>query len=235
MLETTFDALKTYDWGVDPKILRPLDEAVLAAHGNAAACKELEDRLVAVLKTEVPRAAKDAVCRVLRTIGTVASLPALTALLPDEKLSHMARFAMERIPAPEAGQALRSALPKVAPKLQIGIIQSLGARGEATAIPALNIMLASKDPAVIRAAALALGAIGLPDSNKALAGAKPNAATPAWTKAAIADASLACAENLLAHGRKSDAKATYERLLAGNPTKPVKLAATRGLQACSAS
>lgn len=231
MLDETFDALKTYDWGVDPKVLRPLDDAVVAAHGNAAACKELEDRLLAVLKTEVPRAAKDAVCRLLRTIGSVASIPVLTALLADEKLSHMARYALERIPAPEADQALRSALPKVAPKIKIGVISSLGARREATAIPALQIMLASTDPGVAQSAANALGAIALPDANKALAAIKP---TPA-TKAAIADASLACAENLLAHGRKPDAKATYERILASNPTKPVKLAATRGLQACSAS
>ena len=230
MLDETIDALKTYDWGMDPKVLRPLDEAIVSTHGDAAARKALEERLLAVLKAEVPRAAKDAVCRWLRTIGTVASVPVLTALLPDEKLSHMARYALERIPGPEAAQALRSAIPKVAPKLKIGLISSLEARRDATAIPALQIMLASADPGVAQSAAYALGAIGLPEANKALAAAKP---TPA-TKAAIAEASLACAENLLAHGLKADAKATYERLLASTPAKPVQFAATRGLKACSA-
>ncbi|MEI8037013.1 MAG: HEAT repeat domain-containing protein [Verrucomicrobiota bacterium] len=225
MLDETFDALKTYDWGVDPKILRPLDEAVVAAHGNAAACKVLEDRLIAVLKTDAPRAAKDAICRVLRTIGTVASVPALTALLADDKLSHMARYALERIPAPEAGNALRSALPKAAAKQQIGVLQSLGARHDATAIPALQVMLGSKDPGVAPAAARALGALALPAANKALASAKPTAA--------IADASMACAENLLAGGLKADAKATYQRVLASTPAKPVQFAATLGLKACA--
>jgi len=230
MLDETFDALKSYDWGMDPKAILPLDEAVVSTHGDAAARKALEDRLLAVLRTDASRDAKDAVCRVLRTIGTVASIPTLAALLPDEKLSHMARYALERIPGPEAAQALLSAIPKVAPKIKIGLISSLEARREASAIPALQILLASTDPSVAQSAAYALGAIGHPEANQALAEAKPTLAT----KAAIADASLACAESLLAHGRKTDAKATYQRLLAGNPTKPVKLAATRGLQACSA-
>ena len=94
MLDQAFDALKTYDWGVEPNVLQPIDEAITATHADPAARKDLETRLIEVLKTEVPRAAKDAVCRALKTIGTVASVPALAALLADEKLSHMARYAL---------------------------------------------------------------------------------------------------------------------------------------------
>ncbi len=36
-------------------------------------------------------------------IGTAESVPALAALLPDKDLSHMARYALERIPAPGSG------------------------------------------------------------------------------------------------------------------------------------
>ena len=28
MLDQAFDDLKTYDWGVDPKVLKPIDDAV---------------------------------------------------------------------------------------------------------------------------------------------------------------------------------------------------------------
>ena len=227
-LDKAFDALKTYDWGMDPNILKPIDEAIIATHTDAAARNELEARLIAVLKTEVPRDAKDAVCRALKTIGTAAAVPALAALLADEKLSHMARYALERIPGPEAGQALRDALPKLAPKLKIGICSSLGVRGEATAIAPLTALLADSDAAVASAAAHALGDIGSLDAAKALVTAKPTAGT----KAAIADASMDCAEHLVAAGNKSAAKITYEKLLANTPSKAVKDAATRGLMAC---
>ena len=228
-LDKAFDALKTYEWGVDPKVIQPIDDAIITTHADAAARKDLEARLIAVLKTEVPHAAKDAVCRALKTIGTGASVPALAALLPDEKLSHMARYALESILAPEAGQALREALPKVPAKLKIGIISSLGVRGEATSLAPLQALLTDSDAAVASAAAHALGRTGSLEAAKALVTAKPSAAT----KAAVADASLVCAETLLTAGKKPAAKITYEKLLASTPSKAVKEAATRGLQACA--
>lgn len=228
MLDQAFDALKTYDWGVDPKVLQPIDEAIIATHGNAAARKELEARLAAVLATEAPRAAKDAVCRALKTVGTAASVPALAALLANENLSHMARYALEPIPTPEAGQALLAALPKAAGKVKVGIISSLGVRGEDASVAALQAQLADSDAAVAQAAAHALGRIGSLTAGKALHAAKP---TPA-TQAAIANASMQCAEKLLASGNKDAAKATYEKLLGGSPSKQVQLAAKQGLQAC---
>ncbi|MCF7733492.1 MAG: hypothetical protein K9N23_17510 [Akkermansiaceae bacterium] len=230
MLDQAFEALKTYDWGVDPKVVQPIDDAIISTRGDAAARKELETRLAAVLKTDASRSAKDVVCRALKTVGTAASVPALAALLPDEKLSHMARYALERIPEPDAGQALRTALPNVAAKLKIGMIASLGVRGEETSVAPLQALLADSDPAVAQAAADALGDINSLTAGKALFNAKPTAGT----KAAIADASMECAEKFLAAGNKVAAKATYEKLLSGNPSKQVQLAATRGVQACAA-
>ncbi len=134
-LDQAFAALKTYDWGVDPAVLNPIAEAVVATHTDPAARKELETRLIAVLATAVPQAAKDAVCRVLKTIGTAAAVPALAPMLTDGKLSHMARYALEWIPGPEACQALLAALPQAAANLKIGIIASLGVRGDAVPPP----------------------------------------------------------------------------------------------------
>ncbi len=229
MLDKAFETLKTYDWGMDPNLINPIDEAIVSTHGDAAARKDLESRLIEVLKSEAPRAAKDAACRALRTIGTAASVPALATLLADEKLSHMARFALESIPAPEAGQALLEALPKAGGKLKIGVASSLGARHEEPAVAALQTTLADSDPALARAAAFALGAIGSPAANQALTAAK---ASPG-TKDAIADSLLECAENFLAAGKKTEAKAAYEKLLGDNPSKAVKIAATRGVATCS--
>jgi HEAT repeat protein len=229
MLDQAFETLKTYDWGMDPNVLRPITDAIVKSYGDAAARKDLETRLIAVLKSEAPRAAKDAVCRALQTIGTAESVPALAALLPDEKLSHMGRHALERIPAPEAGQALRDALPKVAAKLKVGIISSLGVRGEAASVAPLQTALADSDAAVVSAAARGLGTIGIPDAAKALASAMPDPKT----KAAIDGALLECAEDLLAAGKKPEAKAAYGKILAGKPSKHVELAANLGIKASS--
>jgi len=228
-LDKAFEALKTYDWGMDPNLIKPIDDAIVTTHADAGARKDLESRLVMALQAEAPRAAKDAVCRALKTIGTGASVSALASLLGDEKLSHMARYALERIPGPDAAKALLGALPKVAPKLKVGIIASLGVRGEAASLAPLTALLSDSDAAVAAAAAHALGDLSSLEAAKALITAKPAAAT----KAAVADASLQCAQHLAGTGNKPAAKITYEKLLASTPSKPVKEAATLGLKACN--
>jgi len=226
MLEQAFEALKTYDYGVDRHVLDPIDEAVVSTHNDPAARKDLESRLVAVLPSNAPRDARDYVCRQLRTIGTAASVPALEALLPDPDLSHMARYALERIPASQAGEALERQLRKLNGQLKIGVISSLGTRGQGVSL--LKPLLQDSDEAVARAAAIALGRIASADASKALASAKPRPALAA----VFADASMSCAEKLLATGHTKEAKATYELLLKSNPPELIRRAADRGLKAC---
>ena len=72
--------------------------------------QDLENRLIAALNGELSRDAHDYVCRKLAIVGTAAAVPALAGLLGNKATSHMARFALERITAPEAGHALRDAL-----------------------------------------------------------------------------------------------------------------------------
>jgi hypothetical protein len=185
--------------------------------------------LADVLKTEVSYDAKQFVCRQLMRIGTAASVPTLAELLPDAQLSHMARYALERIPAAEAGQALRDALSKVKDDQKIGIIASLGVRGEAAAVAPLKDLLNNSNPAVAKAAVHALGAMRGSEAAKALASAKATAET----KSAIADATLACAESLLADGNRIGALAIYKRILADEPAQHVRVAVTRGMLACA--
>jgi hypothetical protein len=229
MIDKAFEALKTYDWGQNRKVLNPIDEAVVATHGDAAKRKELETRLAAVLDTDVSYDAKQFVCRKLMVIGTAASVPTLAKLLGDDKLSHMGRYALERITAPEAAKALRDAIPKVKPELKIGMISSLGARQDATSVGPLSELLGAGDAAVARAAAYALGAIRSAEAGKALSKSKPTTDT----KSAVTDASLACAESLLAGGKKAEALAVYKSVAKGEQPKHVKLAATRGILACA--
>ncbi len=230
MLDQAFEALKTYDWGADNKQLNPIDDAVIAAHGNEAASKELEAKLAAVLKTGVSRDAKDYVCRKLMLIGTAASVPTLAELLADKDMSHMGRYALERIPAPEAAAAMRDALGKTSGAVKVGVISSLGVRRDTASVPALAALLADADANVAAAAAYALGDIRGADATKALAAAKP--ASP-LAKQAVIDGSLCCAEGLLADGKKAEAMAIYQPLVGDSQPKHVRLAATRGLLACA--
>ena len=105
-VDKAFEALKTYDWGADRNLLNPIDEAVVATRGDAAARKDLETRLAAVLKTDASRDAKAFVCRKLMVIGTAESVPALAGLLADKDLSHMARYALERMRRSGGGASL---------------------------------------------------------------------------------------------------------------------------------
>jgi hypothetical protein len=227
MLDQALESLKTYEWGVDPKAVKSIQDAVVASHGDAAARKKLESTLADVLSTDVPRAAKDIVCRALKTIGTAHSVPALAKLLHDEELSHMARHALQTNDAPEAVKALVGALDKAPKKIKIGIISSLGARGTGVPVAPLATTLTDKDAEISTAGALALGAIGSTDAAKALGSAKVNDTN----RIAVCDAMLHCAENMLAHGKKADAKTIYGTVLKIGPTKAAKIAADLGVKA----
>ena len=230
MLDQALEALKTYKWGDDKKVLNPIDEAIVASHGDESARRKLEDSLASLLKSDVPRVAKDVICRKLRSIGTAASVPVLAELLQSTELSHMARYALEHISAPEATQALRDALPKLGSNLKVGVIGSLGKRQDEASVPVFAQMLTEGDSAVSRAAAIALGLVKSSAAAKALAEGKPKDAS---AKLAATDASLSIAESLLADGKKLDALAIYKGLAKGDQPKHIRLAATRGMLACA--
>jgi len=225
-LDKAFDALKSYEWGQDRAVLKAIDDAVVASHGDKAARKDLETKLAGALKG-APQAGKDYICRKLSLIGTAGSVPAVAGLLTDEKLSHMARYALERMPCEEAVKAMRDALPKAKGRLKVGVINSLGVRRDAASLGALTALLKDSDKEIASAAAAALGAIGSPEAAKAL-GAWD---APKELKLAAADACLSCAEKLLGAGKKDDAKKIYMSLAKPDQPKHVRVAATRGLLA----
>jgi len=118
--------------------------------------------MLAVLKSDAPAAAKITACRQLAARGGPEAIPELADLLADEKLAHLARLALEPMPDPAAGDALRDALPKLKGQLLVGVINSLGRRRDAKAVAALSGLLGNSDPQVASAAAAALGKIATP-------------------------------------------------------------------------
>lgn len=229
MLDQAFESLKKYDWGTPINEVVPIDDAVAASHKDAALRKDLEQRLLAALTSDVSNDAKGYVCRKLAVVGSPAAVPALAALLPQEANSHLARQALERIAGPEAAAALRDALPKLNGKLKLGVIGSIGARRETAAVPTLAGLLGDSDPAVARAAALALGAIGGGDAARVLA---DKVHANAGDKTVLIDALLSCAESLVCCNQVAEATAIYKSLAGDGHPRLVRLAADRGLLAC---
>ena len=96
---------------------------------QTVAAQQDEGKLIATLKSsEASRQDKIGACRQLAIIGGKDSIAPLAALLGDEELSHMARYALEPNPDPAVDQALRDALGKVKGKPLVGVIGSLGVR-----------------------------------------------------------------------------------------------------------
>lgn len=226
-LDQAFKTLKTYDWGADRNALKPIDEAITAAQGNAAALEPLEKGLVDALTGGISRSAQDYVCRKLRLVGTAQSVAALAAFLPDEKTSHIARYALERISDEKAAEALRNALPKVNNKLKVGMIGSLGTRRDEKSIMAFSKLLADPDIQIAKAAAQSLGLIGTSAAAKELTKFAKKA--PANMAMPAGDACLVCAERFLAEGKKAEAVALYKQLSGDDQPSNIKAAAMKGM------
>jgi HEAT repeat protein len=177
-----------------PSALRPLPSA--------------EDRLLAVLASAAPAYEKAAACRELKLAGTEKSIPALAALLTDEKLSQEARIALESMPYPAAGAALREAVGKTSGLARAGVIDSLGQRRDAQAVPLLAPLLADKDANVQAAAALALGKIGTEEAASKLWAASGKVLDDPQ----IAGGLLVCADRMLASGRRDQAHRLYSEV-----------------------
>lgn len=177
--------------------------------GQAPAPKQ-EAELIAVLKSTAEYNAKADACRELARIGTAAAVPALAALLADEKLAHMARYGLEPVPSPAVDEALRAALGTLKGRLLVGVIGSIGVRHDEKAVAALAGLLKDPDAEVAQAAARALGMIGTADAAKPLLTLLPE--VPATNQLAVCEGLFRSAEALAANGQPDMAIAIYDTL-----------------------
>ena len=189
--------------------------------------KEEADKLIAVLTSGAGQKEKADACRSLALIGTKDAVPALAALLADEKLSHMARYGLEPIPDPAVDEALRGALGKLKGRPLVGVIGSIAVRRDAKAVEPLAKLLGDPDAAVVRTTAKALGRFGTPEAGKLLL--EKLAAAPAALRPAVADACLSCAEAFLTQGKPAEAAAVYQRVAKAELPKHFRVAAAHGL------
>jgi len=221
---TPFSQLAGYDFDKDRKPLVAIEDQARMAT-TAVQRAAIETKLLPVLSaTNSTVAAKQFVCRMLRLIGSDACITPVAKLLTNEKLSHMARYALQGNPSPKVDDVLRAALPKTQGAAKIGIIGSIGVRGDARAVSALAPLASGKDTGIASAAISALGQIGTTEAANELSRLKvAETLRPIWS-----DANIVCADRLVARSNTRQAIAIYKDLYRETNTPLVRVAALRG-------
>ena len=184
-----------------------------------------ESELLAVLKSGSSEKDKADACLELARIGTKDSVAPLAALLADEKLAHMARYALEPIPDRAVDDVLRDALGKLKGRALVGVIGSIGVRRDVKAVGLLSGQLKNVDREVAQAAARALGSIGTPVAVEVLQGVLND--EPSANQLAICEGLLRCADSLSARGQPAAALAIYDRLNQPHAPRQVRDGASR--------
>jgi HEAT repeat protein len=217
VLDTILKELAVWDGGIESAAFWKLRDYVRARKDDPAGRAECEAKLLLYLKspTATP-AARMAASRHLRVIAGDTAVPALQAMLADDRTGDLAIYVLQQIPGKAAGKALVAALPASRGAARISIIAALGERRDPDAIAALVPLLAQPD--VGRAAALALGTIGGPTAADAVLAACAGA-TPEL-KTVLAGAAMRAAEQSVAAKRYAEALRVYESLLADGSLPP---------------
>lgn len=204
-------------------------QAALALGEETAA--EKQKKLIAVLESkDAPPQDKAITCKRLAICGDRDAVPALAALLPDEKLAAWARIALEAIPDPAVDETLLAATSKLQGRLLVGVVNSIGVRRSPNAVDALANLLNAKgsDADVAAAAAVALGRIGDARAAAVLEKFLAVEALPMPLRSAVAEGCILCAERSLKAGDAAKAVKLYDAVRCAAVPKQRMLEATRG-------
>lgn len=203
-----------------------LAAAAALAADNEKSSADREKELLALLRSDAPKAEKALACKNLAVHGSQEAVPELARLLSDAELASWARIPLEAIPGPAADEALRKALDSLHGKLLVGAINSIGVRRDAYAADALIARLNNQDAEVASAAAVALGRIA---NDAAIAALRKSLdGTSGKVRSAVAEGLVLCAERLLADGRSQQAIEIYDQVRKAEVPKQRILEATRG-------
>jgi HEAT repeat protein len=219
-----YESLAKFSYPQGQAPLAPME--ALIHKSPVAEYPAIEAKLVALLQdANTTKDAKRYICRYLGIVGSAACVPAVAELLTDADLSHPARMALEPSAAPEAGAALRAALPKVQGKLLVGVIGSIGARRDPLAVNDLAKYAGDADALVAGTAIAALGQIGTDAAAKVLAGQQ----VPEPLARTIARAQIEAASRLAEAGSKPAAAAIFRNLTVAQQPVAIRVAALKGL------
>jgi len=222
--DSTFEEIKKYDFGKSRQALAAIEEQI--RNVSPSSFGRIETKLLDALEApETTFAGKQFVCRMLRRVGSTKSVPALSKLLYDKELSHMARFALGYMADPEAGAALREALDKLEGNLKIGVVGTLSLRQDTEAVPQIARLINSKDKNLAFAAISALGRIGGAEAAQVLFEAKV-----AKSFQSLKDNSyLMCADKMFDQGKADEAAEIYRSMTGKDKSTMIRIAAYSGL------
>ena len=225
-LDEAFQKLVRLEQGQGLEILHPIRQAVVESRADEKVRTDLEARLIEVLQGGATDLAKDYACRQLAIVGSDKSIPVLAELLPNPRLSYMARYAIEGIGGPVAIRTLREMLGKTDGRQKVGVVISLGRLAAADAVSELSALLAEEDEELREVAVVALGRIGTIPAADALTSFADTA--PEGLRNVVVDAKLHAAELLCRQGEYQAAVGLCEPLLQADSER-VRAAAFRGL------
>lgn len=226
-LETALKNSANYEFGKDSGPLVAAEQLAISSLSDPELRAKVERQLLEALSLATTRPARDFLCRLLFTVGTVRSVPQLEALLTDPEMSHPARMALARMAIPEADAALHRALSKTAGKIRAGLINSLGDRRYEPALNDLVKLAAASDPVAAESAISALGKIANQNSVPALVLTRNK--VPAELKSRVDDALLACADCFIREGKPLEAARLFATLNAPSQSTTMRIAALRGI------
>jgi len=226
-IETLFAASATYEYGQSREPLVNLNEYLRFSAVSPKLQQQNEKRLLQILTSRATRPGKQFICEQLSLWGSKPSAPVLKKMLYDSTTAEMARFALERLADPAAGQVLREALIKSSGNMRLGIINTLGQRRDIQSVAPLGKFVTAADPLTAAAAIKALGKIGGEEAAPILARIQNQ--TSGELQALAGDAYLNCADQFLTQGNKEKAAEIYAQLNLPQFTAPIRYAAMRGM------
>lgn len=225
-LKKILERISTYDYGKDEEVLSRLRDYVWARRNSPESRKACEKMLVDFLDSDATLAAKLAVCRHLREIGSAASVPVLVKMLLQPDTSDMARYTLEKIPGDAAEKALLRGLSGSDEKIRLGVIASLGNRRARSAVSLLEKMVSGSDQTAAVASAVALGKVGSQEAITVLL--KYLSRTSGALRVQIASSLLSCADSHLANNEAEKSADIYQQLIRTELPLHVRQAAMRG-------
>ncbi|TEU06492.1 MAG: hypothetical protein E3J22_03610, partial [Candidatus Aminicenantes bacterium] len=218
-LKDILQKVSTYDYGEDEKVLSQLRDYVRAHRHSPESIRQCEEQLAEFLDSDATLAAKMAVCRHLREIGTSVSVPVLEKMLLNQETSDIARYALEKIPGISVDRALIQGIDRSEGQVRIGIISSLGQRENSEAVPVLEKFLYDSDVSATVSAAEALGNTATPEASAALTKALDK--TSGELQSQIASSLLKCAEHSLARRDWKTAIKLCDKVLSVKLSTPI--------------
>lgn len=224
-LKTILGQIAKYDYGQSREPLTQLSDFIRGIEG-ADNLKAVEKELLVFLQSQATAASKQFVCRNLSIIGSQDSAEVLAGMLTEAETSDMARYALERIPGEGIDEILRQTLPKTKGVEKIGVISTLGLRGDKKSVPVLAGLIGDPDVEVASAAVTALGQISSTEARAALAKAKDT--TSGDLQMLVLDSYLNCADELIDQGDEEGALEIYRELYTSDIPKVIRSAALRG-------